>query len=85
MDISRSILQFDNDFRDVLDFQFDRALPIDHEGIIGATQDLLGFVVEGILPHLIDRIVTGHAFFRTDVSGFSHGQEWDEDYGAKKK
>ena len=40
------ILQFDNDLRDVSGFQFNHALPIDDQCIIGAALNLLGFIAE---------------------------------------
>jgi hypothetical protein len=62
MDVCGSIFQLDNDLRNIPSFQFEHALPVYHQGIVGSTQYLLGFVVKGVLPRLINRTVTGHAF-----------------------
>lgn len=79
MNVSGPIFQLDNDLRDVSGFQFDHALPIDHQCVIGATLDLLRLVVKGVLPHLINRPVAGDAFFRSYISGLGHGLGWNED------
>jgi hypothetical protein len=85
MNVSGAILQSNDDLRDVSGFQFKRALPIDHQGIIGSALDLLRFVVERILPHTINRTVAGHAFFGADISGLRHCQRWGQDRKNKGK